>query len=151
MNCSLPCLDSHLCSLTSANLLPPITVPRTFLWKCFELLDLQIQQQHTIMRNREESNRGRGLGTSAPLWQRLRSSCPKSVFYNGPILDGAGNQCRTDLDLSAAMLATRKFWFEPPVLYDPEWTSYLLSVQHNRSRHGRMCTRLDRTTLSGLS
>ena len=102
-----------------------ITVPRTFLWKCFELLDLQIQQQHTIMRNREESNRGRGLGTSAPLWQRLRSSCPKSVFYNGPILDGAGNQCRTDLDLSAAMLATRKFWFEPPVLYDPEWTSYL--------------------------
>ena len=38
-------------------------------------------------------------------------------FYNGPILDGAGNQCQTDLDLSAAMLATRKFWFQPPVKY----------------------------------
>ena len=31
----------------------------------------------------------------------------------------------TDLDLSAAMLATRKFWFQPPVKYDPEWTDYL--------------------------
>jgi len=52
-----------------------ITVPRTFLWKCFELLDLQIQQQHIITRNRDEINRGRGLGTSAPLWKRLRASC----------------------------------------------------------------------------
>ena len=23
------------------------------------------------------------------------------------------------------MLATRKFWFQPPVKYDPEWTDYL--------------------------
>ena len=102
-----------------------ITVPRTFLWKCFELLDLQLQQQHLITRNRDETTRSRGLGTNAPLWQRLRASCPRTVFYNGPILDGAGNQCQTDLDLSAAMLATRKFWFQPPVKYDPEWTDYL--------------------------
>ena len=32
-----------------------ITVPRTFLWKCFELLDLQLQQQHLITRNRDET------------------------------------------------------------------------------------------------
>ena len=102
-----------------------ITVPRTFLWKCFELLDLQLQQQHLITRNRDETTRSRGLGTCAPLWQRLRACCPRTVFYNGPILDGAGNQCQTDLDLSAAMLATRKFWFQPPVKYDPEWTDYL--------------------------
>ena len=102
-----------------------ITVPRTFLWKCFELLDLQIQQQHFISRNRDETHRSRGLGTSAPLWQRLRASCPRAVFYNGPIIDGMGNQCQTDLDLSAAMLATRQFWFQPPVTYDPEWTTYL--------------------------
>ena len=94
------------------------------LWKCFELLDLQLQQQHLITRNRDETIRSRGLGTNAPLWQRLRASCPRTVFYNGPILDGAGNQCQTDLDLSAAMLATRKFWFQPPVTYDPEWTDY---------------------------
>ena len=90
-----------------------ITVPRTFLWKCFEFLDLQLQQQHLITRNRDETTRSRGLGTSAPLWQRLRACCPRTVFYNGPIIDGAGNQCQTDLDLSAAMLATRKFWFQP--------------------------------------
>ena len=53
-----------------------ITVPRTFLWKCFELLDLQLQQQHLITRNRDETTRSRGLGTCAPLWQRLRACCP---------------------------------------------------------------------------
>ena len=102
-----------------------ISVPRTFLWKCFEILDLQIQQQHLITRNRDETTRSRGLGTSAPLWQRLRASCPRAVFYNGPIMNGEGKQCQTDIDLSAAMLATRKFWFQPPVKYDPEWTTYL--------------------------
>ena len=91
----------------------------------FELLHLQLQQQHFITRNRDETTRSRGLGTSAPLWQRLRASCPRTVLYNGSILDGAGNQCQTDLDLSAAMLATRKFWFQPPAKYDPEWTDYL--------------------------
>ena len=58
-----------------------ITVPRTFLWKCFEVLDLQLQQQHLITRNRDETTRSRGLGTSAPLWQRSRASCPRTVFY----------------------------------------------------------------------
>ena len=102
-----------------------ISVPRTFLWKCFEILDLQIQQQHLITRNRDETTRSRGLGTSAPLWQRLRASCPRAVFYNEPIMNGEGKQCQTDTDLSAAMLATQKFWFQPPVKYDPEWTTYL--------------------------
>ena len=91
-----------------------ITVPRTFLWKCFEFLDLQLQQQHLITRNRDETTRSRGLGTSAPLWQRLRACCPRRVSIMVlRIMDGAGNQCQTDLDLSAAVLATRKFWFQP--------------------------------------
>ena len=114
-----PSLDEYCQSPTM------ITVPRTFLWKCFEVLDLQLQQQHLITRNRDETTRSRGLGTSAPLWQRLRASCPRTVFYNGPIINGEGKQCQTDIDLSAAMLATRKFWFQPPVKYDPEWTTYL--------------------------
>ena len=74
-----------------------ISVPRTFLWKCFELLDLQIQQQHLITRNRDETTRSRGLGTSAPLWQRLRASCPRAVFYNGPIMNGEGKQWQLPL------------------------------------------------------
>ena len=114
-----PSLDEYCQSPTM------ITVPRTFLWKCFEVLDLQLQQQHLITRNRDETTRSRGLGTSAPLWQRLRASCPRTVFYNEPIINGEGKQCQTDIDLSAAMLATRKFWFQPPVKYDPEWTTYL--------------------------
>ena len=111
-----------------------ITVPRPFLWKCFELLDLQIQQQHFITRNREEADRSRGLGTSAPMWQRLRSSCPKTVFYNGPILDGQGQPCHTDRDLSDAMLATRQFWFEPPCKHDPQWTQYLARYKEQSQR-----------------
>ena len=50
---------------------------------------------------------------------------PRSVFYNGPIQDGEGRICRTDRDLSAAMLATRKFWFQPPPRYDADWAEYL--------------------------
>ena len=111
-----------------------ITVPRPFLWKCFELLDLQIQQQHFITRNRDEADRSRGLGTSAPMWQRLRASCPKTVFYNGPILDGEGQPCHTDRDLSAAMLATRKFWFQPPCQYDSQWTQYLAQYKEQAHR-----------------
>ena len=111
-----------------------ITVPRPFLWKCFELLDLQIQQQHFITRNRDETDRSRGLGTSAPMWQRLRASCPKTVFYNGPILDGEGQPCHTDRDLSAAMLATRKFWFQPPCQYDSQWTQYLARYKEQAQR-----------------
>ena len=56
-----PSLGEYCQSLTT------ITVPRTFLWKCFELLDLQVQQQHFITRNRDETTRSRGLGTSAPM------------------------------------------------------------------------------------
>ena len=111
-----------------------ITVPRPFLWKCFELLDLQTQQQHFITRNRDEADRSRGLGTSAPMWQRLRSSCPKTVFYNGPILDGQGSPCHTDRDLSDAMLATRHFWFEPPCEYDPQWAQYLARYKEQSQR-----------------
>ena len=111
-----------------------ITVPRPFLWKCFDLLDLQTQQQHFITRNREEADRSRGLGTSAPMWQRLRSSCPKTVFYNGPILDGQGSPCHTDRDLSDAMLATRHFWFEPPCQYDPQWAQYLARYKEQSQR-----------------
>ena len=68
------------------------------------------------------------------MWQRLRSSCPKTVFYNGPILDGQGSPCHTDRDLSDAMLATRQFWFEPPCQYDPQWAQYLARYKEQSQR-----------------
>ena len=68
------------------------------------------------------------------MWQRLRSSCPKTVFYNGPILDGQGSPCHTDRDLSDAMLATRHFWFEPPCQYDPQWAQYLARYKEQSQR-----------------
>ena len=75
--------------------------------------------------NQASHVRASSVGTSAPLWQRLRASCPRTVFYNGPISNGEGKQCQTDLDLSSAMLVTRKFWFKPPIQHNSEWTTYL--------------------------
>ncbi len=41
------------------------------------------------------------------------------------ILTREGNPCRTADDLDAAMLATRQFWFEGPVMHDTHWDSAL--------------------------
>ena len=32
-------------------------------------------------------------------WERMRSVCPNSSMYNGPILLPDGQPCRTDLDV----------------------------------------------------
>ena len=96
-NCCKNCLRHFQDSGFPRGILPIAhhdPVPRTFLWKCFEFLDLQLQRLHLITRNRDETTRSRGQGTSAPLWQRLRACCPRTVFYNGPIMDGAGNSAK---------------------------------------------------------
>ena len=59
----------------------------------------------------------------------MRTLCPRTVFYPGPVLKQSGEECYTDLDLDEAMLATRNFWFETPVAHDPEWLPTLQRYQ----------------------
>ena len=49
------------------------------------------------------------------------------MFYAGPILDAQGKPCMTSADLDHAMLATRGFWFEAPIEFDPAWLGCLES------------------------
>ena len=75
----------------------------------------------------------RGLGSQTPMWQSLRQSCPKTVFYHGPILKGDGSSCTTYLELQEAMLDTRKFWFDRPCCFDEQWRVYLNNYQDQTS------------------
>ena len=59
----------------------------------------------------EANSQARGLGNMVAFWERMRNICPKVNTYHGPIYQKEGEQCVTDLDLDAAMLATRDFWF----------------------------------------
>ena len=66
----------------------------------------------------EANAQARGIGNMVAFWERMRSVCPRISTYNGPILTREGAPCRTAEDLDAAMLATREFWFEPPIAGD---------------------------------
>ena len=57
-----------------------ITVPRPFLWKCFELLDLQTQQQHFITRNREKRTVAEDLAPRPLCGRDLGLAAPKLYF-----------------------------------------------------------------------
>ena len=73
----------------------------------------------------EANAQARGIGNMVAFWERMRSVCPRILTYNGPILTREGAPCRTVEDLDAAMLATREFWFEAPVVGDAHWESVL--------------------------
>ena len=84
-------------------------VPKLFLAQRFAVPDHQPHRDNVLTYNRQDIDRMRGLGAQALFWQRMRSVQP----------------CRTDLDLSAAMIATRDFSFQRPIEYDPSWNPYL--------------------------
>ena len=104
-------------------------VPSLLLRRCFEIVDLKEAQQTSLELNRAASDKIRGLNTTSVFWQRMRTLCPRTVFYPGPVLQQNGNECRTDLDLDEAMLSTRAFWFEDPIEYDTAWTPTLCRYQ----------------------
>ena len=58
-------------------------------------------------------------------WDRLKTVCPRGTFYHGPLLRNNGTECKTAQEYDDAMLATRSFWFRPPVQYDPSWSRTL--------------------------
>ena len=62
-------------------------------------------------------------------WGRLKTICPRGAFYHGPLLQKNGKECRTAQEYDEAMLATRDFWFQPPVQYDPAWASTLATYR----------------------
>lgn len=111
-----------------------VIVPRKLLVDCFEYIDYSLHKERGIMHSDVMERTMRGLGSQANMWQRLRQSCPKTIFYHGPILQGDGSHCTTDLELQKAMLATREFWFEEPSQFDDAWNPYLQAYTAQTSR-----------------
>ena len=93
-------------------------ISASVLEKAFELYDLQQAQAQATEINRSVTDKIRGLNSTNVFWQRMRSICPKTIFYPGPIQKSDGSVCKTGEDMDEAMLETRQFWFEDPVADD---------------------------------
>ena len=100
-------------------------ISASVLEKAFELYDLQQAQAQATEINRSVTDKIRGLNSTNVFWQRMRSICPKTIFYPGPIEKSDGSICKTGEDMDEAMLETRQFWFEDPVADDPQWNHTL--------------------------
>lgn len=73
----------------------------------------------------EQTDPARRARRQRLFWDRLKTICPRGTFYHGPLLQSDGQECRTAQEYDEAMLATRAFWFQPPVRYDPAWAKIL--------------------------
>ena len=106
-----------------------VVIPKQLLLECFDYLDTTSTSEKGLTHANQDEKSMRGVGSQSLMWKQLRQSCPKTVFYNGPIQQGNGDICTTDLQLQNAMLATRQFWFEEPVQEDSQWNEYLTSYE----------------------
>ena len=99
-------------------------MPRTLVQSLIEVIDACAQGIPFVPLD-EANMQARGLGSMVAFWERMRHICPKVNIYHGPIYGKDGGQCVTSKDLDEAMLATRDFWFQPPVDHDDTWQPIL--------------------------
>ena len=85
------------------------------------LAHLPLGQEHTDPARRARRQR--------LFWDRLKTICPRGTFYHGPLLQKDGKECKTAQEYDEAMLATRTFWFQPPIRYDPAWAPTLATYR----------------------
>ena len=78
-------------------------IPASVLEKAFEIYDLQQAQAQAAEVNRSVVDKIRGLNSTNVFWQQMRSICPKTIFYPGPIQKSDGSICRTGEDMDEAM------------------------------------------------
>ena len=108
-------------------------ISTSVLKKAFEIYDMQQSQAEATEINRSVVDKVRGLNSTNVFWQRMRSICPKTIFYPGPIQKSDGSICKTGEDMDEAMLETRQFWFEDPVSDDHQW-NYILNTYADATR-----------------
>ena len=100
------------------------SMPRTLAQSLIEVIDACVEGIPFVPLD-EANMQARGLGSMVAFWERMRHICPKVNIYHGPIYGKEGGQCVTSKDLDEAMLATRDFWFQPPVEQDDTWQPVL--------------------------
>lgn len=111
-----------------------LIIPTLLLRKCFEHLDVIHSADVEHPSRSDTTKQFRGIGNSMEFCQRLRDCCLKTIFYNGPIIQKDGKPCHTTRQFDEAMLATREFWFLPPVEHDSQWEDIL--TQHENFSAG---------------
>ena len=62
---------------------------------------------------------------------RLKTICPRGTFYHGPLLQKNGQECKTAEEYDEATLATRDFWFQPPIRYEQAWAPTLATYREH--------------------
>ena len=65
------------------------------------------------------------------LWEKLKVLWPRGQYYAGPIYDNQGRKCTTAAEYDNAMLATREFWFTPPISGTIAWIDTLSTYQQH--------------------
>ena len=100
-------------------------VPTTLIASALQAAEIATAAMPSIPFGQESTDPARRARRQRLFWDRLKTVCPRGTFYHGPLLQSNGNECRTAQEYDDAMLATRSFWFRPPVRYDPSWSRTL--------------------------
>ena len=100
-------------------------VPTTLIASALQAAEIATAALPSIPFGQESTDPARRARRQRLFWDRLKTVCPRGTFYHGPLLQSNGNECRTAQEYDDAMLATRSFWFRPPVRYDPSWSRTL--------------------------
>ena len=100
-------------------------VPTTLIASALQAAEIATATLPSLPFGQESTDPARRARRQRLFWDRLKTVCPRGTFYHGPLLRSNGTECKTAQEYDDAMLATRSFWFRPPVRYDPSWSRTL--------------------------
>ena len=100
-------------------------VPTTLIASALQAAEVATATLPSLPFGQESTDPVRRARRQRLFWDRLKTVCPRGTFYHGPLLRSNGTECKTAQEYDDAMLATRSFWFRPPVRYDPSWSRTL--------------------------
>ena len=100
-------------------------VPTALIASALQAAEIASATFPSIPFGQESTDPARRARRQRLFWDRLKTVCPRGTFYHGPLLQSNGAECKTAQEYDDAMLATRSFWFRPPVRYDPSWARTL--------------------------
>ena len=100
-------------------------VPTTLIASALQAAEVATATLPSLPFGQESTDPVRRARRQRLFWDRLKTVCPRGTFYHGPLLQSNGTECKTAQEYDDAMLATRSFWFRPPVRYDPSWSRTL--------------------------
>ena len=122
-------------AFTSTDHFPKIgncsVIPKTLLIEGLNLAKELLNHYHNVQITAPIPNPVLQAISQKNLWEKLKVLCPRGQYYSGPIYDNQGRKCTTAADYDNAMLATREFWFTPPISGTTAWIDTLSTYQQH--------------------